>query len=208
MKKALLFVMIMLSLLSFNTGRAQATGLITYGGGLFIVGKGTVFVFNGSGFRNRDLRQATIFVGSNYHKLSCSVNRGDAKIVCVIRGGISDEYAGETGIIYLAGQVFYVTIPGRPLKCGGLDALGADVEFEDSEGTFYTEFVPGQNLDAVEATAASSVVENELGGYRVLGTLYCAEVIEEEIVEDEVPGEEVPGEGGPDEPIVLVGQVL
>lgn len=212
MKKVLSFVMIMLSLLSFNTGRARADGIITYAGGQFIVGKGIAFVFQGSGFKNKDLKNANIFVGSDFYKLSCNVNKDDGKIVCVAGGGLSDEFAGETGIIYLAKQVFYVVIPGRdPLRCGGLDALGADVEYKDMDGSRFTEFVPGMTLEAVENAAAGGVTANELRGYRVLGTLYCEEVIEE--VEEDVPGEEIPGEelpdeGGPDEPLVLVGQVL
>lgn len=217
MKKVLSFVMIMISLLGFDTGRAQASGILTYAGGQFIVGKGIAFVFQGSGFKNRDLKNANIFVGSDYYKLSCNVNKDDQKIVCVAGGGLSDEFAGESGIIYLAKQVFYVVIPGRdPLRCGGLDALGADVEFKDMDGLLYTEFLTGTTLEAVENSAVANVAANELLGYKVLGTLYCEEVIEEveeEVPEEEVPGEEIvgeesPDEGGPDEPLILIAQPL
>jgi hypothetical protein len=200
MRKAISIVIILVSLLSFRPGRAQAAGIITYQGGQFVLGKGIVFVFTGSGFRNRDLKNANIFAGSNFHHLSCSINKGDAKIVCVVRGGLT-EFAGETAIIYLGRQIFYVTVPGRnPLRCGGLDALGADVEFEDVEGSLWVEFVPGQTLEAVQVVAAGSVSENEYGGYRVLGSLYCEEVIEEPVEEPVEEPPEEPEEEPPEEP--------
>ena len=195
MKKVFSVILILVSLLSFRLNTALAAGIITYQGGHFVLGKGISFVFKGSGFRNKDLRNANIFVGSNYHRLACNVNKDDGRIVCVARGALT-EYGGETGIIYLGGQVFYVKMPGRdPLRCGGLDVLGAEVEFEDVDGSFYVEFIPGQNWEAVEAAAASSVAENEFAGYRIYSSLYCTEIIDEPVEEE--PEEEEPEEEDP-----------
>jgi hypothetical protein len=195
MKKVLLMVLILVSLLSFPVSRAQAASTIKYAGSLFVVGKGTVFVFSASGFRNRDLRNVSIYVGSNFHNLSCSANQGDKKIVCVIRGGISDEYGGETGIIHLGGQLFYVTIPSRieridPEEEGGSGesgcaeptVSGADVEFTDIDQVASTEFVPGDSLDEVTADAQDQVSTSmgDLIGFKVVSDLKCGEEAPEE----------------------------
>jgi len=47
----------------------------------------------------------------------CSYNEDEGRIVCVVSSGLT-EYAGQTGVIYLAGQIFYVTIPDRALHSG------------------------------------------------------------------------------------------
>lgn len=200
MRKILSIVMIIVSLFSLHTTRAQAAGIITYGGSLFVVGKGTVFVFNADGFRNKDLRNVTIFVGSNFHNLGCSANKGDGRIVCVIRGGISDEYAGETGIIHLGGQIFYVAIPGRIERidpeedegeegsggsgesgCAEPTVSGADVEFTDIDQISSTEFVPGETLDEVNADAQNQLSQDpDLKGYKVVSPLKCGEEAPEE----------------------------
>ena len=106
----LMAVIVFLSTLSFSTSKAQAAGTIRYAGGHFVTGKGISFVFNASGYRNRDVRGANIYAGSNFHNLYCSAKKGEGKIVCVARGELT-EYGGETAVIYLAGQIFYVTMP-------------------------------------------------------------------------------------------------
>ena len=83
--------------------------------------------------KNKDLKGANIFAGSDYHKMYCSYNDDTEKIVCVLSGGLT-EFAGQTGIIYLAGQVFYVTIPDKGLPPGH-SGTGSDDETcpEDDE---------------------------------------------------------------------------
>jgi hypothetical protein len=189
MKKVLLFIMVLVSLLSLSPIQAKAAGLITYAGGRFILGKGIVFVFKASGFKRRNIKNASIFVGSNFHHLSCSVNVDDGKIVCIARGGLSDEYGGESGIIHLAGQIFYVTIPYRIERpeedeesgCEESEVLGAKVQFEDIDGSSFTEFIPGDSLDEVEGSAGEEVIANELAGYQVVGALSCGSAPEEEV---------------------------
>jgi hypothetical protein len=167
MKKVLLLavaVMIVFSVLPLSAGKAAAASLITYVDGRYVWGKGIVFVFKASGYRNRDVRDANMFAGSNYHDLYCTVDKEKENIVCVARGGLT-QYAGQTGIIYLAGQVFYVTIPDKTipkeapvvepplLECQEPEVLGASVLFRDSFGNTFSEFVPGDTIAEVEARA-------------------------------------------------------
>jgi hypothetical protein len=165
MKKILslaMAVVILISMLWISVGSAGAAGLITYAGGRFVWGKGVVFVFEASGYRNRDVRDASIFAGSNFHDLYCTVDKEKQNIICVARGSLT-EYAGQTGIIHLAGQIFYVTIPGRtlpqettveqPLVCEAPEVLGASVVFYYGGGGSTAEFVPGDTLDEVKARA-------------------------------------------------------
>ena len=69
-----------------------------------------VIALGTSGYRNRDVRGASIFAGSNFHNLYCSVNKGEGKIIFVAGGQLTD-YAGQTAVIHLGGQIFYVTMP-------------------------------------------------------------------------------------------------
>jgi len=184
MKKILSLVMaavILISMLWISVGSAGAAGLISYAGGRFVWGKGVVFVFEASGYRNKDVRDASIFAGSNFHDLYCTVDKEKENIVCVARGALT-EYAGQTGIIHLAGQIFYVTIPDRifpvqttvdqPLVCVEPEVLGASVEFQTSEGSF-TEFVPGDTVQEVEARADSWVDGEFILSHGPVGDLEC-----------------------------------
>ena len=101
----LLAMTLLVSALGFNTGSAQAAGTITYVGGRFVWGKGIVFVFEASGHKNKDVRNATIFVGSSFYDLGCTVDKENENIICVLGGGLT-QYAGQTGVIHLGGQVF------------------------------------------------------------------------------------------------------
>ena len=169
MKKALslgMAVVIVISALWVTVGSAGAAGMITYVGGRFVWGKGVVFVFEASGYRNKDVKDASIFAGSNFHDLYCTVDKEKENIVCVARGSLT-VYAGQTGVIHLVGQVFYVTIPDRvmpkatpveqPLVCQEPEVLGASAVFYYGAGGSTTEFVPGDTLDEVKARADSWV---------------------------------------------------
>src|SRR6266498_5739816 len=113
MKKILSFLMaviVLFSLFSFSASKAQAAGVIRLAGSRFIVGKGAVFLFKASGFGKNAVKNATIFAGSNFHNLNCTVKKDEDLITCSARAEIT-QFAGETGIIHLAGQIFYVIIP-------------------------------------------------------------------------------------------------
>jgi hypothetical protein len=116
----LIAIVLLASALSLRASKAQAAGLITFVDGRFIWGKGIVFQFDAFDVKNKDLKGANIFAGSDYHKMYCSYNDDTEKIVCVVGGGLT-EFAGQTGVIYLAGQIFYVTIPNMGLPPGVSD---------------------------------------------------------------------------------------
>lgn len=189
MKKFLslgLAVIALISLLWIPIGNAGAKGLIRFVDGRFVWGKGVVFVFEASGYRNKDVRNASILVGSNFHDLYCTVDKEKQNIVCVAGGNLTD-YAGQTGVIYLAGQIFYVTIPDRnlpeqtqqPLVCGEMETMGAEVTFQVAEGNPITEFVSGSSLADVQQSAQNIMDTSEgfVISFEIVGSLECRVII-------------------------------
>ncbi len=182
MKKFLLFLVAVVVLASTfaATGQAKAASLITYVDGRYIWGEGVVFIFEGTGFRNKDVRDTTIFAGSNFHNLGCTVNKEKTRIVCIGRGSLT-EYAGQTGIIHLAGQLFYVTIPDRALPkdatltCGEFEVTGAYVTLYFAEGQPETFFVPGATLADVQQTVQNWMDGSEgyVTGFEFTSGLVC-----------------------------------
>src|SRR5215212_1773232 len=185
MKKVLLLAMtviLLISVLGVSAGNAGAAGLITYVDGRFVWGKGVVFVFKASGYGNKNVRNASIFAGSNFHDLYCTVDKEKENIVCVAGGSLT-EYAGQTGVIYLAGQIFYVTIPDRifpkeivveqPLVCEEPEVLGVSVSFQTGGGFSFTDFVPGDTLQEVQARADDWVDGEFIISHGSIGTLKC-----------------------------------
>jgi len=185
MKKMFLLLMavaMFASAFGLQVGMAQADGsLIVYEGSLFVWGKGIVFQFDAEGYRNKDVKNATIHIGSDFYDLFCWVLKEEGKIVCNAQGGLT-QFAGETGIIYLGGQIFYVIIPGRAgapeeseesFTCES-GVPGADVTFFTSDETLETYFISGSTLAEVQDNA-----ENWLGGYLIsiveIGELYCGQ---------------------------------
>lgn len=182
----LVAVVVFLSTFAFSATKTQAAGIITYQGGKFVQGKGLAFVFGAPGFTGRHLRGASIYAGSNSYDLFCTVKAREEKIVCTARGGLT-EFAGETAIIHLAGQVFYITMPSRAIPdgseeeeedeesvCPDPQVLGANVQFEDIDGLFSTEFIGGDTLDEVRAAADEALAGNpDLVSYKVVGDLTC-----------------------------------
>lgn len=185
MKKVLslaMAVIVLVSMFWVSVGPAGAAGLISYMDGRYVWGKGIVFVFDAAGYRNKDVKHASILVASNFYDLHCTVDKEKENIVCVLGGSLT-AYAGQTGVIYLAGQVFYVTIPDKPqppeanvdvpLTCEEPEVLGASVVFFPSEGPSFTEFVPGDTLDEVESRADSWVDGQFIISHGTARTLQC-----------------------------------
>lgn len=181
MKKFLLLLMtlaVVASALGLQASRAQAAGWITYADGAYVEGKGIVYVFDATGYRNKDVKGASIYVGSDFYDLFCWVTEDKEQIVCNAQGGLT-QFAGQTAIIYLAGQIFYVTIPGRgapkedagPLVCPEGLVPGADVFYDNGEFTGTT-FVPGNTLAEVQSQA-----ELWFEGFsiEIVSGLYCNE---------------------------------
>lgn len=183
MKKTGLFLLViavLVSALGMQVNRAKADGFITFVDAQYVIGTGIVFTFEAEGFRTRDLRDATIFVGSDFYDLYCWVRKAEGKILCVAWGSLT-EFAGQVGVIYLGGQIFYPIIPnkhGVPDTGGGIptcaqgEVLGAEYMVDFGSGYDGPYFVPGDTLAEADTQAASwfSVFDH----YRVSG-LVCGE---------------------------------
>ncbi len=164
------------STLGLQVSRAQASDWITFSEGAYVHGKGIVFIFDATGYRNRDVKGAGIYVGSDFYDLFCWVTEDQEHIVCNAQGGLT-QFAGQTAIIYLAGQIFYVTMPGAggpkedaaPLVCTDGLVPGADV-FVDFGGSTDTFFVPGSTLAEVQSQAESWFSDSE---FEIVSSLYC-----------------------------------
>ena len=128
-----------------------------------------------------------MFVGSNFHDLSCTVNKERTRIVCV-GGGNLTEFAGQTGIIHLAGQLFYVTIPDRvlppaeegnpPLVCGEFETTGAIVTLYYAEGQPDIMFVSGSSIADVQQTAQNWMDNSEgyITDFEIVSDLQCGQI--------------------------------
>ncbi len=166
MKKIMSSVMaiiVLIGTLWSSAGSAAAAGIITYQGARFVWGKGVVFVFDASGYSNRDVKNASLSIGTSSFGLHCHVNKKAGKIICVAGGGLT-WYAGQTGMVYLAGQAFYVIIPDRNLSaggCGGSTVMGANVTFQAAEGDPQSYFLAGQTLGDVGNSATNLIGASE-----------------------------------------------
>lgn len=129
----LIAVVVLVSAFLSSAGKAQAAGVISYLDGRYIWGKGIVFLFEADGYKAKDLKNANIFAGSDYHKLHCSISQEEAKIVCVASGGLT-EFADQVGVIYLAGQIFYITIPDMGVRHSGAEEGCPEPDEEGEEG--------------------------------------------------------------------------
>lgn len=177
----LMMAVLLVSAFGFSAKPASAAGgAISYRDGHYVQGKGVAFIFDASGYRNKDIKGATIYVGSDFFDLGCVVVKKESKIVCVVRGDITG-YAGQTGVIFLAGQVFYVIIPGRSssdngtFSCPEGTIMGADVTFETGGGDTVTFFVPGSTISEVQSNAKSYIDGSDIVGILDIGDLYCSE---------------------------------
>jgi len=172
-----LLLAVMASAFGVHVGAAKADGsLIVYEEGLYVWGKGIVFIFDATGYRNRDLKDATIYVGSDFYDLFCWVTEERDHIVCNAQGGLT-QFAGQVGVIYLAGQIFYVIIPnkaGAPEDvvptCEQGEVLGAYYMVDFGFGYDGPYFVPGDTLDEADLLADSWF--GDFPYYRV-GGLVC-----------------------------------
>ena len=110
MKKFLYVVMLamlLVSVLGFSAKTTSAAGLIEFVDARLVSGKGVVYIFAAEGLRNKDVRGAEIWAGSNLYDLGCTVKKQAGLIICVVGGDIT-PFAGQTAVIFLCGQIFYV----------------------------------------------------------------------------------------------------
>lgn len=168
---------IVASALGLQASRAQAAGSITYASSAYVEGKGIVYVFDATGFRNKDVKGASIYVGSDFYDLFCWVTKDKEQIVCNAQGGLT-QFAGQTAILYFAGHIFYVSVPAAgapkeeasPLICPEGLVLGADV-MVDFDGDIETYFVPGSTLAEVQSQAERWF---EGFSFEIVSELYCS----------------------------------
>jgi hypothetical protein len=67
------------------------------------------------GVTQQDLNNATIFAGSEYHHVECILKDAETgKMACHVPG----KYAGEDVTLYVAGQMFYATVPNPNTPAG------------------------------------------------------------------------------------------
>lgn len=179
MKRFLLLSMAFALFVSAGVSRVQAADWITYESSAYVEGKGIVYIFSAAGHRNKDVKGASIYVGSDFYDLFCWVTTDQEHIVCNAQGGLT-QFAGQTAVIYLAGQIFYVTVPSRgapkedtgPLECPDGLVPGADVMVDFGDGPEGPYFVPGSTLAEVQAQAESWFSGAEI---EIVGGLYCGE---------------------------------
>jgi hypothetical protein len=171
-------VLILISAFGF-TGRVQAAGPITYVESKSVKGKGVVFVFQATGYKNKDVKGATLVLFSDDYKVSCHVNKKESKIVCVASNGLT-QYAGAIGFLTVAGQTFAVNIPaehpghGGSISCPEGTTPGADVTFFTSSESTTTFFVPGSTISEVRNNAEGFLGE-VLISIEDIGPLHCDE---------------------------------
>ena len=181
----IMITVILVCTLWLSVDSASAGGTITYRGAQYVWGKGIAFSFDASGYRNRELKNASLTIGSKSFDVHCRVNKEKTRIVCVAAGGLT-QYAGKTGILYVAGYAFYVTIPDKPalqvgsgsgrLSCPEGMEPGADVQFTlEGEGT-WTSFIGGSTLSEVRQNAENTEVVKVGGSIDYIDDLYCNEV--------------------------------
>jgi hypothetical protein len=113
----LLVLVVLTSAFAFNIGKASALSYPTLTDVHFVTGKGIVFVFdlNGMRLRGPNLKGATLYLHGNPYPLACLVDKEDGKIVCTVRGGLT-EFAGDQGSVSLLDRLYTVIIPSLPAK--------------------------------------------------------------------------------------------
>ncbi len=177
----LMVIVVLISVMGIAVTKASAAGpIISFDNASFIYSKGVVFTFLVS--EKVNVKNASIYAGSDWYKLSCVYKKEDGTIVCVASGGLT-QFAGQTGVITLGGQVFWVIIPDKgiikedtiAITCSQPEVLGALVLFETVEGFDGPYFVPGKTLQDVAETANNWVDGQFWTDFSIQGGLTCGE---------------------------------
>lgn len=175
----LMVIVVLVSVLGVAVTKARAAGpIISFDSAGFIYGKGVVFTFIAT--EKVNVKNAGIYAGSDWYKLSCVYKKEDGTIVCVAVGGLT-QFAGQTGIITLGGQIFWVIIPGKGIEkiiaitCTQPEVSGALVLFETTEGFDGPFFVPGKTLQDVADTANNWIDGQFWTDFSIQGGLTCGE---------------------------------
>lgn len=120
MKNRLLSLILLLSILAFFTSSAFTSPLklhIQLLSTEFLLDKGITFKFYIWGeIHPRDIK-GVIVINKKNVKLRCNYKEketSEAYVTCTAAGGTAAKYAGESGIVTLAGQGFWFRVPARP----------------------------------------------------------------------------------------------
>jgi hypothetical protein len=164
-----LIVVLAVSALLVSTGTASAAAM-------------TVVVYV-PGATAKSVQDASLFVNSEYHSVNCVLKDAEmGKVVCKV----SEKFASEGAVLYVAGQVAYLTLPDGPtnvnkssdasqdsITCEEGQEPGAYVEFGytlyDHTATW---FVDGATWDEV-ATHASSYLGAKFDSFEIVSELEC-----------------------------------
>ena len=167
MKKVLSFVivvMVLVTTLWFKVGIASAAGAVVI---LYL-----------PGVTKQELKDATMFIDSEYQSVYCVLQDADTgKVVCHVAG----KDAGEAVQIFLAGRVFSATVSqvrtssnaDQALTCETGFSPGASVTFTYTEGNgSVTTVVPGSTLSEV-AQNASALLGGQYKSFTIVSDLQC-----------------------------------
>lgn len=169
MKKLFSFVLVavvLATVLGINVGSASAAG-----------SKVVVYI---PGVTQQQLKDATVFVDSNFQPTSCVLKDAETgKVVCTVPG----KFGGEGAVLYVAGRSITVSIPevkvpkvevDEPITCAAGETLGADVSFHYTSGSWtHAIFFAGSTLADVK-TKAQSWIGSKFSEYKIDSGLYCS----------------------------------
>lgn len=162
MKKLFSFSMVMFVLASafwFNTGTVSAAS--------------AAVVLYAPGATQQEVKDATMFAGSEYKHVNCVLQDAEAgKVVCRVNGNDS----GQSVRIYIGEQVFYVNVPEaveKPktaLTCSEPEVRGAMFTYE-FEGSFYGPyFIAGDTLEIINSNLSEWFW---LDSYEIVSGITC-----------------------------------
>ena len=162
----LMAVAVFATTLWFSVGTASAAALTV--------------VLHVDGATEANVKEATVFVNSEYHNAYCVLQDAETgKVVCKV----SEKFAHEGAVLYIAGQAFYLELPSapevkteeeQPLVCDVGEVAGAYVQFTYKSGGTVTYFVSGDTLSDV-ADHAERLKGFKFSSYTIDGGLFCSE---------------------------------
>jgi hypothetical protein len=133
------------------------------------------------GVTQQELKNASMFVNSEYHKVECTLKDAETgKVVCHVPG----KYAGEDVTLFVAGQVFNASVPNpntpdapegeETLTCGEGEVLWYSFDWY-TYGEFYENVeVPASTWEYWEANGFFEVWAYQYGAIAEITGSFCA----------------------------------
>lgn len=126
MKKSILFVFVIISILASLAGIAAAPMTapaaakiesVTLVQATFMKEKGMIFKFKVVGtFSEKELKGSLLVQGKSI-KLRCRYNKSADIVQCTAPGGTSANFSGKSAVVTLNGFGFWVTVPTKEKAC-------------------------------------------------------------------------------------------